>query len=182
MWPFAWKDYEQRLNHFRLDAEDRSPEMKFSNSEFRVHLKDFHPFGCPVFDLEASLQSDGFHPKWEPRAWCGIYLGHSPCHAGSVALVLNPKTLHMSPQFHVVFDNDFTTVPYMANGTIPPHWKELVEHSRTLATEEDLNLATSCANVKIARELTAVAKEGDKPLRCKLCFYGSGITFTFVNG
>ena len=161
LWPFAWKDYERRLNHFRLDDAGRSPEMKFSNSEFRVRLKDFHPFGCPVFVLEASLQSDGFHPKWEPRARCGIYLGHSPCHAGSVALVLNPKTLHVSPQFHVVFDDDFTTVPYMANGTIPPHWKELVEHSRTLATEEDINLATSCANVEIDKEQTAVAEEGD---------------------
>ena len=44
LWPFAWKDYERRLNHFRLDATGRSPEMKFSNSEFRVCLKDFHPF------------------------------------------------------------------------------------------------------------------------------------------
>ena len=34
----------------------------------------------------------------------GIYLGHSPYHIGSVALVLNPETGHVSPQFHVVFD------------------------------------------------------------------------------
>ena len=45
--------------------------------------------------------------KWEQRARIGIYLGHSPFHAGSVALVLNPRTGLVSPQFHVVFDDNF---------------------------------------------------------------------------
>ncbi|KAL7463024.1 hypothetical protein ACHAXS_005996 [Conticribra weissflogii] len=52
-------------------------------------------------------------PKWEPRARLGIYVGRSPNHAGSVALVLNPKTGLVSPQYHVVFDDDFTTVPHL---------------------------------------------------------------------
>jgi hypothetical protein len=39
-----------------------------------------------------------------------------------VALVYNPSTGHVSPQFHVVFDGDFTTVPYMEAGTISPNW------------------------------------------------------------
>ena len=46
---------------------------------------------------------DGKSPKWQPRSRCGIYLGHSPTHAGSVAMVLNPETLHNSPQYHVAF-------------------------------------------------------------------------------
>ena len=58
-------------------------------------------------------------PKWDPRSRVGIYLGHSPTHAGSVALVLNPKTLYVSPQYHVVFDDHFTTVPSMRDGSIP---------------------------------------------------------------
>jgi hypothetical protein len=28
-----------------------------------------------------------------------------------VPLVLNPKTQHILPQYHVIFDDDFTTVP-----------------------------------------------------------------------
>jgi len=40
----------------------------------------------------------------------GIYIGPSPRHARSVALILNPKTGLTSPQFHVNFDNDFDTV------------------------------------------------------------------------
>ena len=47
----------------------------------------------------------------------------------SVDLVLNPATGHVSPQFHMVFDDEFSTVPFMGEGTIPPNWKDLVQHS-----------------------------------------------------
>ena len=69
-----------------------------------------------------------------------MYLGHSPCHADSVALVLNPRTLHVSPQFHVVFDNDFTTVPFRRDQEQPPHWFELVRTSTELTTDEHFDL------------------------------------------
>ncbi|KAL7462348.1 hypothetical protein ACHAXS_002729, partial [Conticribra weissflogii] len=61
-------------------------------------------------------------PKWEPQARLGIYVGRSPSHAGNVALVLNPNTGLISPQFHVVFDDDFTTVPYLRKQEVPPNW------------------------------------------------------------
>ncbi len=50
-------------------------------------------------------------PKWEPRSNVCVYLGHSLFHAGSVELVYNPSTGHVSPQYHAVFDDDFTMVP-----------------------------------------------------------------------
>jgi hypothetical protein len=68
-------------------------------------------------------------PKWEPQACMGIYVGWSPSHASNVALVLNPRTGHILPQFHVVFDDDFTTVKYLWKMTVPPHWAELVRSS-----------------------------------------------------
>lgn len=89
----------------------------------------------------------------------GIYLGHSPCHAGNVALVLNPKTLQVSPQFHLVFDDEFLTVSFMRNGEIPPHWTELVWKSAELATPEEFNLATSWANNYIANDPVSVDEE-----------------------
>jgi hypothetical protein len=52
-------------------------------------------------------------PKWEPWAQMGLYVGRSPSHAANVALLFNPHTGHVSLQFHVIFDNDFTTVPYL---------------------------------------------------------------------
>jgi hypothetical protein len=70
-----------------------------------------------------------------------VYLGHSPFHAGSVALVYNPSIGHVSPKYHVVFDDDFTMVPYMEAGTIPPHWSDLVYSSSELASKHALNLA-----------------------------------------
>ncbi len=79
--------------------------------------------------------------KWEPRSRLGIYVGHSPSHAGSVALVLNPRTGHVSPQFHVVFDDFFTTVPYMKKSEVPPNWSKLVEKSSEQVTYKDYDLA-----------------------------------------
>ena len=40
----------------------------------------------------------------------------------------------------MVFDDEFTTVPYMERGEVPPHWPELFQHSRELLTDEEFNL------------------------------------------
>ncbi len=44
-------------------------------------------------------------------------------------LILNPRMGHVLPQFHVLYDDDFTTVPYLRTAAVPPHWAELVEAS-----------------------------------------------------
>jgi hypothetical protein len=50
----------------------------------------------------------------------GIYLGMSMQHVRSVALVLHPKTGHVSPQFHVTFDPKFETVRQSLGNQSPP--------------------------------------------------------------
>eukprot|EP00957_Ditylum_brightwellii_P095680 7290450-Ditylum_brightwellii.AAC.1 len=57
---------------------------------------NFHAWDYPAFVPDSRSQSDtGIGPpKWDPRARSGIYLGHSPFHAGNVALVLNLQTDH----------------------------------------------------------------------------------------
>ena len=160
LWPYAWKDFEYKKNRLKLDAAGRSALNKFAKVDVKPDLRDFHPFGCPVFVLDSRLQSGAsMIPKWEPRARVGVYLGHSPCHAGSVALVLNPRTLRVSPQFHLVFDDEFSTVPFMTSGTIPPHWSILVQKSATVASADDFNIATSWANDYISQRVPAVAEE-----------------------
>ena len=77
---------------------------------------------------------------------------HSPFHAGNVALVWNHTTGRVSPQYHVVFDDDFTKVLYMKAGTLPPNLEDLVHHSCETATAEEVKLADSW--------LSAVAIEG----------------------
>ena len=112
--------------------------MKFSNTTgSSTRLSHFHTFGCPVYILDARLQSvgGGGPPKWDPRARLGIYLGHLPLHAGSVALVMNPKTGLVSPQFHLVFGDNFETVPHLRSGTVPDNWSDLVTNSREKSTE-----------------------------------------------
>ena len=61
-----------------------------------------------------------------------------------MALVWNPTTGRVSPQYHVVFNEDFTTVPYMEAGTLPPNWQELIEHSSEIATTKDVFKADTC--------------------------------------
>ena len=102
----------------------------------------FRTFGLPFFVLDARLQSFvSTCPKWDPRSRLGVYIGHSPAHAGRVALVLNPRSGHVSTKFHIVFDYLFTTVPFMNKIQIPPNWAESVENSRELVTEERFNMA-----------------------------------------
>ena len=57
--------------------------------------------------LEKVLQDGNNIQKWKSQARLGIYVGHLPHHSGNVAMVLNPETGHVSPQYHVVFDNGF---------------------------------------------------------------------------
>ncbi|KAL7464858.1 hypothetical protein ACHAXS_005186, partial [Conticribra weissflogii] len=142
LWPQALKAAETRLNHLTINADGQSPISKFASVDCQVFIRDFHAWGCPAFVLDGRLQSDPKGvPKWEPRCRVGIYVGHSPIHAGSVALILNPTTVHISPQFQVVFDDTFSTVQYMRDQTVPPHWAELVRNSTELATDEDYDLA-----------------------------------------
>ena len=126
LWPFAIKAACRSRNHFKLDSDGLSPAMKLSGVRTKVELRNEHPLFCPVFTLDKDLQSGmGAIPKWNPRSNAGIYLGHSPKHASNVALVLNLTTGLVSPQYHVVFDDTFSTVDYITNRTEPSHWENL---------------------------------------------------------
>ena len=142
LWPFALKAAQDRLNQLNVDLKGTTPDMRFSGvAAVNLRLRDFHTFGCPCYILDSRLQTNPKGvPKWEPRARLGIYLGRSPAHAGNVALVLNPKTGLVSPQFHVVFDDEFTTVPHLRKGTVPSNWGKLVTNSREKSTDEFFDL------------------------------------------
>ncbi len=68
-------------------------------------------------------------------------LGHFPFHAGSVVRVFNPKTARVSPQYHVIFDENFSTVLFMERGEVPPNWDNLCKICTESATDESVNLA-----------------------------------------
>ena len=73
------------------------------------------------FMFAPHLQDGKKIPKWDSRAQQGIFLGFSPRHLSSVPLILNPRTQHISPQFHVIFDNSFSTVPSLATANELDH-------------------------------------------------------------
>eukprot|EP00804_Cyclotella_cryptica_P011187 CCRYP_007719-RA/>CCRYP_007719-RA protein AED:0.37 eAED:0.29 QI:0/0/0/1/0.5/0.33/3/0/977 len=109
-----------------------SPEELFSGIKCsQSNLPRAHVFGCPFYVLDPRLQDGKKIPKWESRARQGIFVGLLPHHSTSVPLILNPRTQHISPQFHVIFDDAWTTVPSLTNESERDHrFEQLFSTSR----------------------------------------------------
>ena len=127
LWPYAMRHANNVANSTPRKGENSSPIERFTGVPIRPKLRHYHAFGCPTYVLDNSLQSGQGAPKWKQRARLGIYLGPSPSHARTVALILNPRTGHVSPQFHMKFDDFFETVGNSPTDMdIPePEWKYL---------------------------------------------------------
>lgn len=122
LWPFGLKASERVHNDFVLDFSGHFHNKKFTPISTHQDIKDEHPLFCPVYALVCLFQGSlGGLSKWEPWSFLRIYLGHSPDHASNVALVLDPRTKLVSPQYHVVFDDAFLTIDHLKNNTTPPN-------------------------------------------------------------
>ena len=73
--------------------------------------------------LDGRIQSGKKAKKWEVRARLAIYLGPSPQHARTVGLVLSLTTGLVSPQFHVKYDDTFSTL--RSNAIPTSMWQHL---------------------------------------------------------
>ena len=62
-------------------------------------------------------------------------------HAGYVALILNPVTGNVSPQYHIVYDKTLSTVSHIRDETIPPTWYEMCKNSVKSATSNAFDLS-----------------------------------------
>jgi hypothetical protein len=71
-----------------------------------------------------------------PRSRVGVYLGQSLYHAGSITLILSLITGLISPQYHAVFDDNFSTIENLRTGTVPANWVELNNDQQDSATTE----------------------------------------------
>ncbi len=123
--PFALRRYEDQMNNLMHRSDGQTPFQTFASLDLSaIVVNNFHTFGCPCYLLDHRLQSgSGIKiPKWEPRSRMGIYVGRYPSHASNVGLILNPRTGHVSPEFHVLYDDNFTTIKYLLTVTVPPHW------------------------------------------------------------
>jgi hypothetical protein len=70
-------------------------------------------------------------------------MGFSPLHSSDVPLVLNLRTGSITPQFHVVFDDYFSTVSSIDKDTDPPdHWTDVcLDNTIRIATDDMSNLS-----------------------------------------
>jgi hypothetical protein len=117
-------------------TDGRTPEEIFSKMPSSyIDITQFHPLGCPIYVLDAQLQNGNKISRWEPCSRVGMYLGHSPYHAQSVALILNLSTGHVLPQYYLVYDDQFTTVPCLQIGTILTNWPDLYANNCELLTD-----------------------------------------------
>lgn len=126
MWPMAVQ-YAAHVYNSLPRANNISPSDIFFGTRVPSHkLQNIHVWGCPVYVLNPSLQAGQKIPRWEPRSKRGLFCGLSNVHSSEVPQVLNLTTGSITTQFHVVFDDLFTTVHSIERENEPPsHWNDL---------------------------------------------------------
>ena len=140
MWPMAVK-YASYLYNTLPRSNGISPGDFFFGARIPRHkLRNLHVWGCPVYVLNPSLQAGKKIPRWEPRSKQGVFCGLSTIHSSEVPQVLNLTTGSITTQFHVVFDDLFTTVPSIEREEDPPsHWEDLcLENTLFISTDPGL--------------------------------------------
>jgi hypothetical protein len=155
-WPFALEHAVHIWNHIPRDKDGLTPYELFTNTKQPEHkaIQKARVWGCPVYVLDPTLQDGKKLPKWKKRSRCGMYLGPSPVHAESVGRILNLESGAISPQYHVVYDELFSTVPGFATKTIFDHnlWSGLI---RRHGEENDFDQAEAKPQevLRIAKDL-----------------------------
>jgi len=120
-------DYAVYIYNNLPNTDGISPNDLFTGTNSSPQkLKDMHVWGCPVYVLDPTLQQGKKLPRWQPKSRKGIFVGFSQSHSSNVPLVLNITTGHISPQYHIVFDDEFNTVAsHTENDDPPTFWEEL---------------------------------------------------------
>jgi hypothetical protein len=100
-------------------------------------------WGAPVYVLDPALQDGKKIPKWSPQAQQGMYMGVSTQHSSLIGMILNQNTGHVLPQYHVVHDDLFTTVPSANTSMSKTVWQSLMEYGhKRMYDDNDKNGAT----------------------------------------
>lgn len=142
-WPLALSYAVYVYNHLHHDSEGKTPTEKYTKSTALFDIANIHTFGCPVYILDYRLQNGQKIPRWEPQCQLGIFVGNSPLHADNVALVYNPFTGLVSPQFHVIFDDGFTMLGSLCLGSTPSNWDKLCQDNSHHIMHQDVTIDLS---------------------------------------
>jgi hypothetical protein len=112
LWPFAIQHASTVYNTTKRRSRDydNSPWEQFMSERSKLDQNDMHPLCCPVYVLDRHMQEGTSTPKWTKYTTQKVYVGHLHHYSKSVPMVWDPKTKLVSPQFHVMFDDNFNTV------------------------------------------------------------------------
>ncbi len=112
LWPFALEQAANLWNHLPKQRGGMTPMELFTGSKSPRNdtVLRARVWGCPVWVLDPKLQNGKKLPKWTRKSALGVYLGTSTFHSETIGRILNLATGHISPQYHVVYDELFTSV------------------------------------------------------------------------
>ena len=79
------------------------------------HLHDMHVWGSPTYILDRSIADGKKIPRWHPCSNRCIYIEIIHEHSTNVRLVLDTSSGSITPKFHIVFDDWFSTVTSSAD-------------------------------------------------------------------
>jgi hypothetical protein len=103
--------YAVWLYNLMPKQNNMSPLDRLSRTTIPRHtLKETHVYNCQMYILDPGMRDGKKIPNFEPRSRWGMFVGLSAKHSSTVPLVLNLSTLTITPQFHAVFDDWFTSV------------------------------------------------------------------------
>ena len=130
LWPMAMDHAVWLYNRIPRQENGIAPIEIWSRTTIHPYdliFSNCHTWGCPTFVLKPKLQKSGVKiPNWQPRSRKGLNMGFSKMHSSLVSLIFNQSTGSISPQFHVVFDDLFSTVHTNESET-PREWSKLFQ-------------------------------------------------------
>ena len=134
LWPYAFEHAVFLWNNLPGRTSGVAPLELFTGVSLSSfdHLQRSHVWGCPAYVLDPKLQDGKKLPKWQARARRGQYRGVSPDHSSTIGRILNLRSGFISPQYHVIYDDLFSTVPNAeSGGTLEPaldgsFWRNLI--------------------------------------------------------
>ena len=111
-WPFALEHSINVWNNMPRARHGQTPLELFTGikSPNRHLLNRVRVWGSPCYVLDPRLQDNKKIPKFSKRSRLGMYVGFSDQHSSTVGRVLNLQTGSISPQYHIIHDEEFTTV------------------------------------------------------------------------
>jgi Zinc knuckle len=111
LWPFAVRQAVHLHNFVPDPSTGLSPNDLFTKTKHpSKRFFDLHPLFCPAYALDKSIADGHKLPRWNPRSERYIFVGFSDKRTSTVPLLLNPRTGAIVTNYHVVFDDWFTTV------------------------------------------------------------------------